>query len=551
MKVSFKKGNVMQFKHLLTVATVWIVIVSAAGNLCLGQVYWKKTFNEEGFEKFYTIQPTTDGNFLVVGSDMLIKIKPNGDTLWTKTFDRGEFCAIQPTIDSNFLVVDSNALIKIKPNGETIWTKTYGNGKFYAIQPTTDNNFLIAGSLKGDTNINMGVDGWLVKIKPNGDTIWTKSYGKTGDDEFFEIQPTIDGNFLIAGYKISLGGFDGWLVKIKPDGDTMWTKTYGGAGYCFFKTIQPTIDGNFLIAGSKEVSEDMKYGWLIKVKPDGDTIWTKTYSGTGGWDEFSSIQLTSDRNFLIAGSTASYVPVDTRKDGWLVKIKPEGNIIWSKTFLGTGWDAISTVRATTDGNFLVAGPKGDGGSWLTCIIADQNAYKNALFIYKIPTYGEDTLNFGYTPIHAPSGMSVSLGGTISWTPKTDSVYMDHAEFLVFTDAGKKDTLTFNIFVNSDYHAPASIKPSRINKSISNSFEINTISLSGKIKFSMPLSATSMSVYDINGRIIDKVTQITTSFEAYAIWPSASSGYAKITTGKYFAKVNMGNNTIVKPFLLVR
>ena len=34
-------------------------------------------------------------------------------------------------------------------------------------------------------------------------------------------------------------------------------------------------------------------------------------------------------------------------------------------------------------------------------------------------------------------MTVSMGGTISWTPKTDSVYMDHVEFLVDDDFGKK------------------------------------------------------------------------------------------------------------------
>ncbi len=44
-------------------------------------------------------------------------------------------------------------------------------------------------------------------------------------------------------------------------------------------------------------------------------------------------------------------------------------------------------------------------------------------------------------------MTVSLGGAISWTPTTDSAYMDHAEFIVADDQGAKDTVTFNIFVN--------------------------------------------------------------------------------------------------------
>jgi hypothetical protein len=161
----------MQIKLLPTIGLMWIVCVFTSGNLCFGQSYWKKIYGGTMYDNFYAIQPTTDGNFLIAGS-----------------------------------------------------TNTSGNGNY---------------------------NGWLVNIKPNGDAIWMKNYGDPWSGAFFAIQPTIDGNFLLGGNTSTLTTkrLDGWLVKIKPNGDTIWTKAYGGAGLTYFYQIQPTADGNILIGG--------------------------------------------------------------------------------------------------------------------------------------------------------------------------------------------------------------------------------------------------------------------------------------------------------------
>ena len=471
-----------------------MVFVFGLGNMCSGQSYWTKTYGRVA--GFYAIQPTNDGNFLIAGSD---------------TNSRGE-------------------LIKIKPNGDTLWTKTYDGGEvngFYAIQPTTDGNFLIAGGI-----IYGAGNGWLIKIKPNGDTLWTKTFDGAGTNEFSAIQPTSDGNFLIVG-GTQVGGL---LIKIKPNGDILWTKTFDGVGYSYFYAIQPATDGNFLIAGFFYSAGNYN-GWLIKIKQNGDTLWTKTYD-VNERDKFYAMQATADGNFLI-----------TNGEGWFIKIKPNGDTLWTKTF---GNESIYSIQPTFDGNFLIIGYEYDSGSYfLGCLIADQYAYKDSRFTYKIPVYSTDTLNFGYVPLKTPSGMTVSAGGTVSWTPKTDSVYMDHAEFIVMNDLGKKDTLTFNIFVNSDYHPLLAVKPTRINKRDSKPFEINTTLLSGKVKFSMPSFVKSISIYDINGRQVGKAAPVMSGSEANVIWPSVTSSNSAIPTGKYIAKASAGTNSATKPFLLVR
>jgi len=566
----------MQTKRYISFAALWMIIVFGLGNMCLGQSYWKKLFSTDGTGCVFALQPTLDGNFLAAGytassgagffDGWLIKVKQNGDTLWTKTYGGGSddcFTAIQPTLDGNFLIAGSTNLkgwlIKIKPNGDTLWTKTYTEGTddyFTAIQPTADGNFLIAG--KTEPNEPGNFDGWLIKVKSNGDTLWTKTDRGAKDDYFEAIRPTPEGNFLIAGSTDSYGGegTHGWLLKIQSNGDTLWMKTYDGSGWDSFFAIQSASDGNFLIAGS-----NIKYnatrgedGLLIKIKPNGDTIWTKTYGGVG-FDDFAAIQPTPEGNFLIAGTIAS----DSigERYGWLVKIKPNGDILWTKTYTnGIAWSEtfFYAIQPTTDGNFLILGSESDSvftGYEILCVIADQYACKDTRFTYKIPVYSADTLNFGYVPLKVPSGMTVSAGGTVSWTPKTDSVYMDHVEFLVFNDTGKKDTLTFNIFINSDYHPPLAVKPSKVNKPESKPFEISTTALSGKVKLSVSSFVKSLTIYDMSGRMVGKVTPVITGSQAFAVWPGASSSSSAIPTGKYIAKASAGKNTAVKPFLLVR
>lgn len=541
----------MQIKGV-TIASMWIIaFVFGMANLCLGQSYWKKKIGGDGESVFSAIQPTSGGNFLIVGSKYadsgdrrgwLLKIKPNGDTLWTKTFGGAQpkcFSSIQPTSDGNYLIAGDDWLLKINPNGDTIWTKTFGGIDITTIQSTADDNFLILG----ETGVLDGwPDGWLLKIKPNGDSLWTKTYSGAGYDYLSAIQLTTDGNFLIAGFTSpnpSKAGQKGWLIKVKPNGDTLWMKTYGGTGYDCFSAIQPAIDGNFLIAGYTYPYAGGAYGCLVRIKPNGDTLWTKTFRGSS----FYAIQPTTDGNYLIADRGGAY--------GCLVKIKPNGDTLWTKnTYDNSISGSNMVIQPTSDDNFLLAVSE-PLKSYIMCIIADQYANKNTLFTYKIPVYSPDTLNFGYVPLKVPSGMTVSTGGTVSWTPKNDSVYMDHAEFLVLDDTGKKDTLTFNVFVNSACQQPIVIKSTRTSNSEPKPFEILTTAQSGRVKLSVPSFVKTLTIYDMNGKLIGKAAPVVFGSVACVVWPSASSSSSEIPSGRYIVKASEGKNTVAKPFLLVR
>ena len=93
--------------------------------------------------------------------------------------------------------------------------------------------------------------------------------------------------------------------------------------------------------------------WLLKLDSEGNMMWQKTYGGTG-FDSAYSVQQTSpDGGYIVAGQTYSSGAGD--QDIWLLKLTANGDIVWQKTYGGGAWDFANFVQQTSDGGYIVAG----------------------------------------------------------------------------------------------------------------------------------------------------------------------------------------------------
>ncbi|MDD5528985.1 MAG: T9SS type A sorting domain-containing protein [bacterium] len=355
-------------KHNLLVCAVGSLIIA---NFVNAQPIntWAKTFGADSFEYGHSVQQTSDTGYVVVGTTYsygagkkdiwLIKTNPSGDTLWTRTFGGSEEedgREVQQTSDGGYIIIGNNWygiwLIKTGASGDTAWTKIFYKDDWvegFSVQQTLDGGYILTGrAVLQSANVN---DVWLIKTSASGDTLWTKTFGGTEWDQGESVRQTSDSGYIIAGTTESYGAGDRdiWLIKTDKSGNTMWTKTFGGTGWDEGRAVKQTSDGGYIIVGTKE-----SYGtgtsdiWLIKTGISGDTVWTRTFGGSGENEGFS-VQQTKDNGYVVAGSTDS-------SGGWLVKTTSTGNTMWTKAFgdIKMGARCLS-VQQTLDKGYILTG----------------------------------------------------------------------------------------------------------------------------------------------------------------------------------------------------
>ncbi len=342
---------------------------------------WTKTYGGISRDWSNVIQQTGDGGYIIAGNTIsfgdangngdiwLIKTDAAGDTAWTKTFggtDLERGYSVQQTSDEGYVLTGYTRtygagsydvwLIKTDATGDTVWTKTFGgsNGDTgNSVRQTSDGGYIIAGYTQsygeGDR------DAWLIKTDASGDILWTKTFGGVNYDYASSVQQTSDGGYILSGFTKSKGAglFDAWLIRTDTAGDTLWTRTFGGTGDDHGNAVQQTADGGYIIVGhTNSYGAGSDDGWLIKTDASGNMIWTKIFGGSNN-DYFFFAHQTTDGGYIISGRTESYG--DVNSDVWLIKTDATGDTVWTKTVGGSGEDGGSCVQQTSDGGYIVTG----------------------------------------------------------------------------------------------------------------------------------------------------------------------------------------------------
>jgi hypothetical protein len=185
------------------------------------------------------------------------------------------------TTDQNLLICGTNYgrvyLLKISKGGSLIWQKEFeaNTGLSVSIVQSADQSVFLCGYTYRNT-FSSAIDLFLAKTNVDGDTLWTKTYGGSGDDYGYYIRMAKDGNLLICGTSFSLStdqASDIYLVKVTPDGDTLWTKTFVDQGVEIPLHLLEMQTSDILITGYESNSSRGVY--LLKLNAEGIPLWKK------------------------------------------------------------------------------------------------------------------------------------------------------------------------------------------------------------------------------------------------------------------------------------
>jgi len=298
------------------------------------------------------------------------------DTVWTKTFggvssDVGN--SVIETNDGGFIIAATTNsfgaggqdiwLIKTDENGDTLWTKTFGgtgNDRTANVVQTNDNGYAVFGTT--NSYGNGGDDFLLWKTDPLGNTQWHKTYGGSTDERAKEGHQLPDANYIIVGDSVGQNSF-AWIIKTFEDGTFIWGRAAGSSSYGVHhhgRAVLQTDDGGFAMSGilaylyppGGYVNEYAFY----KISSNGSLLYYKEYGMFGGvWGAI--IKKLSDGNLILGGSVKSSGPYLERP--LMIKIDQSGNIIWDNIILGSQYPAILTSFEPTNDNgfiFTIYGP---------------------------------------------------------------------------------------------------------------------------------------------------------------------------------------------------
>ncbi len=272
---------------------------------------------------------------------------------------------------------------------DTVWTHHYGssiNEEFFASCNTHDGGFLFAGRI----GPGQETDVYLVRVNGGGDTLWTRTYGGSSPDVAYAVQSIGANGYIVAGETESFGAFpsDVYVLRLNLDGDTLWTRRVGNPSTERGRALLAWADGTSLVAGASFISNGSSFdSYLVKLAANGDTLWTRTYGGTGV-DQFTSIQQTVDGGFIAAGSTTS-LGSPGASNLYVVRIDVNGTPLWSRGYGGTGTDAAFAVLQMSDAGFTVAGSTTGSGGDDNFVLLRTNVQGDSLWSRSFAFTGDD------------------------------------------------------------------------------------------------------------------------------------------------------------------
>ncbi|MCH7761954.1 T9SS type A sorting domain-containing protein [candidate division TA06 bacterium] len=425
-------------------------------------------------------------------------------------------------------------LIKTNPSGDTVWTRTYGDGtddKSHSVRQTSDGGYIIAGCTKCETSTSTDI--YLIKTDPLGNTLWTRAYDRNDQDRSYSVQQTSDGGYIITGCTdCSTSDEDIYLVKTDSLGDTLWTRTFGGTNVDVGMSVKQTADGGYVIAGFT-VSFGSGSGdvYLIKTDSLGDTLWTRTYGGTMN-DAGSSVQQTvPDGGYIIAGFTRSFGSGSS--DIYLIKTDSLGETLWTKTFGGTMLDGGSSVQQTQDGGYIIAGQTASFGAGMYDVYLIKTDFMGNAAWTRI--YGGRLFEIGSSVQQTSDGGYIIVGYTESFDPGNRDVYLiktNEAGLVGIEEDNPRfefQSTRIELLRNhpNPFHPPLG----------------RTV-----IEYTLPESVLiTLEVYDITGRLVETLVDQVQEPGVYQVeWEGKN-----LSSGIYFYRLQSSDFTATKKLILLK
>ena len=297
-----------------------------------GNMVWGRQFGGSGPDWGSAVQQN-HGSIYVAGytfnqtqgyQGSLSKMSGSGDIEYSQNYggDNWDFLNdMQIQHDTLFMTGQSYSNDNGSPAGWFLKTDTAGNiilnaqlqmgemVKFNKILPMHDGGAICVGAIK--LSAANDTDRFMARFNSNGDTLWTKTFVRAGEDELTGISSSTSYSFYIAGTIPNgfYGGTDMWIAKYKlSDMTVLWEQNFGGPADDFCNNVSKPQNNKIALSGSTRSFGGGSEDAFVVVSDTLGNLNLNLSKSAGGQnvDRFNAVSFCNDQYYLSIGSSNSF-----------------------------------------------------------------------------------------------------------------------------------------------------------------------------------------------------------------------------------------------------
>ena len=258
--------------------------------------------------------------------------------------------------------------------GKMVWSRSLGSAtesEGLALAVSDTGQIALTGKTSDDlttSSVGGGEDTFVTLYDEDGIEQWTRQRASAFDDQGNAIAFAPDGSIVVGGKTASsmtndalVGGTDSFIEKLDADGNQVWIRQFGTTGDDSIQGLQIASDGSVIVAGMED-GEAVLRRYASDVDDAGD--WTHSL-GDLGTGRIGALTIGDDGSVYVGGATnidgqdANGLSGSTQlhRDGFVAKFDVSSgtpSMSWLSRLGGEGYQSVEGITVSGD-QVIIAG----------------------------------------------------------------------------------------------------------------------------------------------------------------------------------------------------